>query len=1147
MQTLEKRAQWPGWETVRKIGSGSHGAVYEIQRTVLEHTERAALKIISVPRDDGDIEELISDGYDSNSITQRYESYLKKIVEEYTIMADMKGHPNIVYCDDVKCVRHEDGYGWDVLIKMELLTSLRDRLNEGAGGEISEGMVRKLAQDISNALAFCASRNLIHRDVKPQNIFVSADGTFKLGDFGVAKSTDRTVVLGTAAGTYKYMAPEVFNNQPYGAKADVYSFGLTLYYLLNERRLPFLPLPPEPVTAELEEQAQMNRMCGVPVPPPKNGSEELKQIVLRACEANADARCSAAEMHAMLTSPRKSAPKPPQWPGWETVRRIGSGSHGTVYEIQQTMLGHTERAALKVIRIPRDDSDIDKLLSDGYDSKSVTRRYESDLKKIVDGYTIMTEIKGHPNIVSCDGVHYIRHEDGYGWDVLVKMELLTPLKEKLNDVLNEESVRKLARDISNALAFCASRNLIHRDVKPKNIFVSEDGTFKLGDFGVAKKTERTVMIGTTAGTFSYMAPEVYYNQPYGAKADVYSLGLTLYYLLNEQRLPLLPLPPAPVTAEQEEQAWTERMRGTPVPPPVNGSAELKRIVQRACSFSTDARCSIEEMQTMLGVVPDVKDDGQSGGAQRGNDVVPNDDDDGGDRKKRILVPLAGVAVLCAIAAFLFWTGALDGLIGARIFSGSGRTAGGTLVTTTATGSATAGNNSKTGKATGDNEGSASSELPATDGETTPAPTPPPVPTQIPISYSAWGETLPAGVRGDGFAIESREVYYTTDIKKVNVIPSASFVVTNQETVAGAWSAWQTTPITQTAARQVDKRTEPTVWSDWSGWIQAASMAQVPAKTATQDVDVVQGEGSWSEWSAQVMVRSEMEVPKQTDTMQVSVLIISPNYYYRTRTWIPGAISYRTRTMSGGGTSYRSRQISYTYTGYDNANWTAHEDFVPLSGTQMVKMEMEYRGARPDGALLDIPSMEHFTLSDRDYTGHYRDVDDTKWYGADKSNALKTANELAILYPDDRMNLRPEEAVTVGELIRAAVIVYRTYHGWTGLLCENDGDNALYAEYAEKAGLIAAGEFKDLGKEATRLEMARILSRALPEEELPQLREIAYIADMERGSDGYDSVFLLAKAGVLDAGQEKTFKPEETATRAQAASFIDKLVHPEERK
>ena len=83
---------YPGWETVRLIGRGSFGAVYEIRRDVLGLTEKAALKHISIPQNQSDVEELYSSGYDETSITAHYESYLADIVREYQLMAEMKGH-----------------------------------------------------------------------------------------------------------------------------------------------------------------------------------------------------------------------------------------------------------------------------------------------------------------------------------------------------------------------------------------------------------------------------------------------------------------------------------------------------------------------------------------------------------------------------------------------------------------------------------------------------------------------------------------------------------------------------------------------------------------------------------------------------------------------------------------------------------------------------------------------------------------------------------------------------------------------------------------------------------------------------------------------------------------------------------------------
>ncbi len=285
MNAIDAGAVWHGWKTVRMIGRGNFGAVYEIEREVFGHVEKAAMKVVSIPQSEIDIEELRNDGYDEDSITSHFEECLQDIVREYSTMADMKGCANIVYSDDVKYVQHDNGIGWDVFIKMELLTPLPKALKD----TIPEWQVIKVALDICNALAFCEKKNLLHRDIKPQNIYVAADGTCKLGDFGIAKTSERTA-SGTKTGTYKYMSPEVYNNQPYGVKADIYSLGLVLYWMLNERRTPFLPLPPKTPTASEEEIARARRFAGEPIPNPLHGSDELKRIVRKACEYDQENR-----------------------------------------------------------------------------------------------------------------------------------------------------------------------------------------------------------------------------------------------------------------------------------------------------------------------------------------------------------------------------------------------------------------------------------------------------------------------------------------------------------------------------------------------------------------------------------------------------------------------------------------------------------------------------------------------------------------------------------------------------------------------------------------------------------------------------------------------------------------------------------------
>lgn len=290
MAIEDTKAVWPGWETVGMIGRGSFGAVYEIQREIFDDVEKAALKMISIPQNASDIDELYSDGFDDESISSTFKGYLKSIVAEYTMMQKLSGCTNIVNCQDLRYVPHDDGVGWDIFIKMELLTPLTKALP----AQVPEETVIQIAKDICAALQLCKKHGIVHRDIKPQNIFVSPNGDFKLGDFGIAKTVEKTTG-GTKIGTYKFMAPEVYHSKPYGTASDIYSLGLVLYWLLNERRMPFMPLPPQKLTAGINEASRNRRLSGEPFPEPQNGSKWLKAIVMKACAYNTEDRYASAE------------------------------------------------------------------------------------------------------------------------------------------------------------------------------------------------------------------------------------------------------------------------------------------------------------------------------------------------------------------------------------------------------------------------------------------------------------------------------------------------------------------------------------------------------------------------------------------------------------------------------------------------------------------------------------------------------------------------------------------------------------------------------------------------------------------------------------------------------------------------------------
>ena len=269
-----------GWNITRLLGAGSYGKVFEIERSEFGQTYRAALKVITVPQSSAEVRSVISEGMSVSQAEAYFHGIVEELMHEFSIMFKLKGTANVVSCEDLRVLEHPDGIGWDILIRMELLHPLLPYVYQHP---MARRDIIRLGIDICKALELCQRYNIIHRDIKPENIFISDNGDYKLGDFGIARTIERTSSGLSKKGTYSYMAPEVYAGKEYGFSVDTYSLGLVLYRMLNKNRGPFLPQPPEAITYDNREQALARRVSGEPLPRPFYGEGRLGEIVLKAC------------------------------------------------------------------------------------------------------------------------------------------------------------------------------------------------------------------------------------------------------------------------------------------------------------------------------------------------------------------------------------------------------------------------------------------------------------------------------------------------------------------------------------------------------------------------------------------------------------------------------------------------------------------------------------------------------------------------------------------------------------------------------------------------------------------------------------------------------------------------------------------------
>jgi len=267
---------------------------------------------------------------------------------------------------------------------------------------------------------------------------------------------------------------------------------------------------------------------------------------------------------------------------------IGSGGFGTVYKVSKTNASGTYIRALKHISFPSKKQYEDVLNSMGGDYSNTDEYFAGVLNGIVTEIKIISTLSemGAQNIVRYYENDIVESYDyPKKYDIYILMEYLTPFPNYRDQ--NEMCVKdviKLGKDILTALISCHERNIIHRDIKDDNIFVSADGAYKLGDFGVSKILKERSGAGSMKGTPSFIAPEVFFgNSQYDATVDIYSLGIVLYKLLNRARNPFMPEFPQVFNSNDEDIAFKRRMHGETPDLPLEAKNELGQVIVKAIS------------------------------------------------------------------------------------------------------------------------------------------------------------------------------------------------------------------------------------------------------------------------------------------------------------------------------------------------------------------------------------------------------------------------------------------------------------------------------------------------------------------------------------------------------------------------------------
>ena len=487
----------------RLIGAGGMGIVYAGRHQLLG--KGVAVKILR-----GD---LVSDA-----------AQVSRFLREAQLCSQLR-HESIIDITDFG----RDAATGNLYLVMELLigTSLAEVLAEE--GTLSLERALPILRQVCSALSAAHQAGVAHRDLNPRNIFLTDQSgrkdVVKLLDFGISRlvgGEDRVTGTGVPIGTTPYMPPEQLRGATQDHRVDIYAFGVLAYELLTgthpwKQRSPVL-LIAEKLSGELPDLSQSQLAQTNP---------GLAQLVTECLSSDPERRpASAAELEQrILGSGAMDLRQAENLSGmragsYRLARLLGSGGLGSVWLGEHPVIG--SRVAIKVLH-PQVSESMEVVRRFITEAQAVNRMESPHIVKIFDFGKLS------------DGRDYAAMELLEGETLGARLARSGPMPW--------EQVRQIAVQMVSALEAAHRAGVVHRDLKPDNVFLTgpeQTPLCKVLDFGIAKLVSgegtsvHQTRLGLVMGTPLYAAPEQVEGHAIGPAADIYALGSVIFEMLSGQ-------------------------------------------------------------------------------------------------------------------------------------------------------------------------------------------------------------------------------------------------------------------------------------------------------------------------------------------------------------------------------------------------------------------------------------------------------------------------------------------------------------------------------------------------------------------------------------------------------------------------------------
>ena len=506
------------YEILQVLGEGGMGTVYKAKDRELDRL--VALKVIRPE-------------YANHPET------IRRFKQEL-ILARQVTHRNVIRIFDLGIADNLKFITMDFVEGRDLTRVLRER------GKLPVAEACEVVRQICAGLEAAHNEGVVHRDLKPQNIMLDAQGRIYLMDFGLARSMELVGMTRTGAliGTPTYMSPEQARGEKADARTDIFALGVIFYELLTGTR----PYKDEPMMATL-----VRRTRELATPPDQidpSVPRSVSDIVMKCLQIKADLRYQNAEeitrdlnlVSAPLSSASHSAAALSGGfasgsffgPRYRIDSLLGEGGMGKVYRALDAELGRT--VALKLVRpeLAGDPASMERLKQEILLASRVSHK---NILRIHD-------------LGDVGGLKFISmaYVDGKDLHQIIATEGKLPVPRAV----------EFTRQLCLALEAAHAEGVIHRDLKPQNVLVDKEDHVFVSDFGLAKTLEvhasMMTSAGEVAGTPRYMSPEQVESKPIDHRTDIYSLGLILYEMVTGD---------LPFESESVLQAMYQRVTLTP--------------------------------------------------------------------------------------------------------------------------------------------------------------------------------------------------------------------------------------------------------------------------------------------------------------------------------------------------------------------------------------------------------------------------------------------------------------------------------------------------------------------------------------------------------------------------------------------------------